>query len=669
VTTKTISSTITAGYTLSTATSPSLVITSTGSISRTAATAGHAAIYGAGGSGTNWTINNSGHVIGTASSVFGINLGYFGPTVTSALIINSSGGVIAGQQYGIITDGATTITNHSGGTLSANGNDIVFLQTQGTVFNYGLAINTNATGLYLQGGGAVVNGSTGTISIDTAVSGIGVRLNAAGTVTNAGTIIGGTGGAVGFEATSSANELIVDPGAVFQGGINGGTGTLQLASAASAGVLGTFSGTGITNFGTLTFDAGSSWTIKGNATTVTTGGFGSMSMTGFANTDTIDLLNFSFAGASETFASNALTLTNSASQHATIHIQSSVFTTGSFSLASYSSGSGTQITLLCFVAGTRIATPSGEMPVERLAVGDMVLTQRGEAKPIAWIGKGKVLATRGRRNAATPVIVRKGSLADNVPYRDLHVTKGHSLLLDEMLIPVEFLVNHRSIVWDDRAQEVELYHIELATHDVLIANGAPAESYRDDGNRWLFQNANSGWDQPAKPPYAPVLVGGPVVDAVWRRLLDRSGPRPGVPTTSDPDLHLLVDGQRVGGRALGNGVHRFRLQKSASTVRIVSRAAAQDELGVVRDPRLLGVALRQIELWQGRHVTVMAIDDEALCDGFHPLEDNCDFRWTDGDALLPAALLEGVHRDFELVLHVACAAQYPLTGDQSEAAA
>ena len=60
----------------------------------------------------------------------------------------------------------------------------------------------------------------------------------------------------------------------------------------------------------------------------------------------------------------------------------------------------------------------------------------------------------GRRSAATPVVVRKGALADNVPYRDLRVTKGHSLFLDGVLIPVEFLVNHRSIQWDDRAREV-----------------------------------------------------------------------------------------------------------------------------------------------------------------------------------------------------------------------
>ena len=67
---------------------------------------------------------------------------------------------------------------------------------------------------------------------------------------------------------------------------------------------------------------------------------------------------------------------------------------------------------------------------------------------------------------------------------------------------------------------------------MLLANGAPAESYRDDGNRWLFQNANPGWADPgwvnpgwglvAQEPCAPVQTGGRVVDAIWRRLLDRA---------------------------------------------------------------------------------------------------------------------------------------------------
>ena len=145
-----------------------------------------------------------------------------------------------------------------------------------------------------------------------------------------------------------------------------------------------------------------------------------------------------------------------------------------------------EVTPLCFLPGTQIRTIRGEVAVEMLAIGDLVITLTGAKRRIKWIGIGKVLATPARRNAATPVIIRKSALDDNVPCRDLHVTKGHSLFLDGALIPVESLINHRTIQWDDRAQEVTVYHIELETHDVLLANGAPAESYRDDGNRWLF---------------------------------------------------------------------------------------------------------------------------------------------------------------------------------------
>ena len=76
------------------------------------------------------------------------------------------------------------------------------------------------------------------------------------------------------------------------------------------------------------------------------------------------------------------------------------------------------------------------------------------------------------------MIVRKGALADNVPHRDLRVTKGHSLFISDVLIPVEFLVNHRSILWDDRTREIEIYHIELPRHGVLIAEGKADEAER-----------------------------------------------------------------------------------------------------------------------------------------------------------------------------------------------
>jgi hypothetical protein len=315
-----------------------------------------------------------------------------------------------------------------------------------------------------------------------------------------------------------------------------------------------------------------------------------------------------------------------------------------------------------------IATPDGEIAVERLTVGGLVVTAGGAMRPITWIGKGRVLATRGRRSAATPVIVRKGALGANVPCRDLRVTKAHALWVDGVLMPVEFLVNHRSILWDDRAQEVALYHIQLETHDVLIADGAPAESYRDDGNRWLFQNANSGWDLPTKPPCAPVLTGGPLVDTVWRRLLDLCGPRPGVPLTGDADLHLLVDGRRVDAVSRAGGFYVFRLSEVPVGVRVASRAGVPQELGVARDPRCLGVAVRRVVVRQGARFRAIEADDVLLADGFHGFEVAEGFRWTDGNAVLPPALFAGFEGALEVVVQCAATAQYVDEGTKQQVA-
>ena len=334
-------------------------------------------------------------------------------------------------------------------------------------------------------------------------------------------------------------------------------------------------------------------------------------------------------------------------------------------------GSGALLTapgILCFVAGTLIATPGGEVPVERLAVGDAVLTLSGKARAIVWVGVGRVLARRGRRDAATPVIVRKGALADNVPHRDLRVTKGHSLYLDGSLIPVEFLVNHRSVLWDDRAHEVAVYHIELATHDVLLAEGAPAESYRDDGNRWLFQNCNSGWANPPKPPCAGILMGGPAVDAIWRRLLDRSGPRPGLPLTDDPDLHLRIDGRRIDAIHRRADKYAFRLPARPGTARICSRAAVPQELGIARDARPLGVAVRRIELAGPTRRRTIEADAATLADGYHAFEPDNGIRWTDGDAAVPAALFAGMTCPCMLMLHLGGRTRYLDEGEAARAA-
>ncbi len=325
-------------------------------------------------------------------------------------------------------------------------------------------------------------------------------------------------------------------------------------------------------------------------------------------------------------------------------------------------------TAVCFCAGTLIRTPGGEAPVEKLAAGDHVVTLSGVARRIVWIGSGKVMVARGRRSAATPVIVRKGAIAENVPNRDLHVTKGHSFYLDDVLIPVEFLVNHRTILWDDWAQEVTIYHVELETHDILLANGAPAESYRDDGNRWLFQNANSSWDQAPSEPCAPILTGGPVVDAIWLRLLERAGPRTDLPLTDEPDLHLLVDGKQIDATAQRDSMFVFRLRGKPRSVRLRSRAAVPQELGLSRDPRCLGVAVRRLVLAEARRQRAIEAGAMSLTDGYHAFEASDGIRWTDGDAAVPTGLFAGMSGPGMLMVQLGGATRYVADGVVGRAA-
>jgi hypothetical protein len=330
--------------------------------------------------------------------------------------------------------------------------------------------------------------------------------------------------------------------------------------------------------------------------------------------------------------------------------------------AATSNLSTSTVDVICFCTSTMIGTPAGQVAVEKLQIGDMVLTVHNGPREVSWIGSGKVLSTRGKRTAATPVIVCKGALADNVPNQDLRVTKAHSLYIDGVLIPVEFLVNYKTIYWDDRAQEVQIYHVELDSHDVLLANGTPTETYRDDGNRWLFQNANSGWHLPPKEPYAPVLTGGPVVDAIWRRLLDRAGPRHLPPTTDDPDLHLIVDGARIDPEYQRGSLYGFRLPACPQTLAIASRTGVPAELGIARDPRTLGVALRQVTVSHGARIVLFDAGDERLTKGFHGYEPADRLRWTNGYAELPADALSHLNQGAELILHLGGATRYPDDG-------
>jgi hypothetical protein len=56
-----------------------------------------------------------------------------------------------------------------------------------------------------------------------------------------------------------------------------------------------------------------------------------------------------------------------------------------------------------------------------------------------------------------------------------------------VLIPIRYLVNGASVV-QELFGTVTYWHVEVHRHEVLLAEGLPAESYLDTGNRSAFAN-------------------------------------------------------------------------------------------------------------------------------------------------------------------------------------
>jgi hypothetical protein len=146
--------------------------------------------------------------------------------------------------------------------------------------------------------------------------------------------------------------------------------------------------------------------------------------------------------------------------------------------------------VFCFAQGTAITTPGGTCAVEHLAIGDLVVTARGVAVSVRWVGRQTVMP----RFAGTSfglVRIAAGALGGGLPHDDLTVTADHALLIEDLLINAGAMVNGTSIQRISASvlpAAVIVYHIETEAHDVIFANGAACETFIDYAGRRSFDN-------------------------------------------------------------------------------------------------------------------------------------------------------------------------------------
>jgi hypothetical protein len=367
---------------------------------------------------------------------------------------------VDGTGASIAVAGATTIGVKGDGELLATGGGAFtttsVYMTDGAInvdsaslVSIGMGTATVSTGVDVQSSGYIYgSGSvTGAIENDGEITAAGGVLQLDGAVAGVGADVIDAGSTLDFQAAVSGQYVDFNS--------TGALATLQLDAAAAPAAGATFSAT-VENFGNNDAIDLTGLTYKAGATAVVTG----------------SNLAVTSDGVTENFTLSSPGATNF--------------------YARQDSGTGTIVTDTppCYARGARILTARGEVAVEALVVGDLAVTASGALRPIVWIGHRNVDLSRHRRpERVNPVRIEAGALAPNIPVRDLVVSPEHALWLDEALVCAGELVNGATIR-QEAWREVEYFHVELESHDILLAEGCPAESYLDCGNRNSFENGD-----------------------------------------------------------------------------------------------------------------------------------------------------------------------------------
>ena len=472
--------------------------------------------------------------------------------------------------------------------------------------------------------------------------------------------------------------------------VDGPTASLDITSFNGVGTFDLFSGT--VSFGNnANLSGGNSFNFEGdssgNLDIFSANNFQngwSFPVTNFALHDTISLGTTILAAGTYTNAYDAtahtLTIPKSAGGNYVFNnftIAAGAPTT--FQVTDTSTTSTVEAVTVCYTRGTMIRTPDGELPVEKLRLGQQVITLvDGEEVPqaVTWIGRRRIDLTRHpRADAVAPIRVERGAFADNVPHRDLLLSPDRAVFFLGKLICVRQLVNGSTIRREIGWTAVDYYHVELDRHAILLAEGLAVESYLDTGNRTFF--ANSGLPLVLYPDVpndaicptreagscAPFVSDEASVRPVWQGVADRAAtigrPVPVRVTTTDADPRL----QCPGGRTIAP-IHRdgdrviFALPRDASEVRLVSCAQSPTEARPwLEDRRRLGVRMKRIVLRGAEELREIPVDGPDLTRGWWGVEHDGQImsRWTDGEAVLPLPALRG---DVVLEIHLAGSTTY-----------
>lgn len=464
-----------------------------------------------GGTATSTTVSSGGSEVVSGGTAISTNVSNGGQIivalggVASTTTIAGGTALISGGtaiDLAISNGGVNGVIVQSGGVLSSS---TILYGTNANISAGGTAIGVTANNggleIYDSGiasGSIVMSGGHIDIFAGGTASGTDVSANGYQNISSGGTALDTTvsGGAQNIYAGGTASGVTLDGGYEF---VHGGTASHVVINyngreTVSAGGSAAF--TQINAGGVLAISGG---TITD--TTIAIGGAVAIEEIAYA------------AGMSASISGGMLELTSSGVILYSLAVDGN-YAGDTFKVTSDDyAGGGAYITVLCFYPGTHIATPDGESVVEALRAGDLVQTENGPMQ-IRWLGQSHVDMRFADKLRVLPIRITAGALGDGLPVRDLLLSPDHALFIDGLLVQAAALVNGVGIYREhDVPEQFTYYHVELASHELLLAEGVQTESFVDNVDRMHFHN----WDD-RNAPAAPILEMPYPRAKSWRQL-------------------------------------------------------------------------------------------------------------------------------------------------------
>ena len=436
-------------------------------------------------------------------------------TINNGYVYVSSGGVTSGDVFnspaGSVYLGGSSVDD-TYNVLYGDGNDTFSVASGGT-----LADATVSSGMTVNAAsGATVTGATvssaGVLSAASGANLQDVSVASGGSATISGPYGSGTSSNLTFpvlETTLSGTWSAVNTasGTVYESGATVVSGPVSLANGAKLVVESSATASGVDTvsggIATVVVDGGGellSSYIQNGYVSVNSGGITSGNLfnsdpiylsSGASSVD--DTIYNSGYGDDTTYVSSGATIINpdissggivSAYTGADV-VDPAVNSGGSLTIA----GAQLTETTLCFYPGTRLKTRNGCIPVEAVSPGMSLLNSEGEEKTVVWVGRSEVSTRFADPLRVLPIRVKADALGAGLPERDLLLSPDHAIFLEGILVQAGALVNGVSVVRDSEVPETfTYYHIELATHELLVAEGVWAESFVDNVDRMHFSN-------------------------------------------------------------------------------------------------------------------------------------------------------------------------------------